>query len=68
MQIRELTDDYCEFVLSETDPSVANALRRVMLVEVIAFPDLFSPFLASFQQLHQPVSLSLSGLCLWLHS
>jgi hypothetical protein len=36
LHIRELTDDYCEFVLSDTDPSVANALRRVMLVEVCA--------------------------------
>ena len=34
MQIRELRDDYCEFVLSNTDASVANALRRVILVEV----------------------------------
>lgn len=34
VQIRELRDDYCEFVLSDTDPSVANALRRIMQVEV----------------------------------
>ena len=34
VQVRELRDDYCEFVLSNTDPSVANALRRIMLVEV----------------------------------
>ena len=34
MQVRDLRDDYCEFVLSNTDPSVANALRRIMLVEV----------------------------------
>jgi len=40
VQIRELTDDYCEFVLSETDPSVANALRRVMQVEVSVSTDL----------------------------
>lgn len=32
--MRDLRDDYCEFVLSNTDPSVANALRRIMLVEV----------------------------------
>ncbi|EIE18511.1 DNA-directed RNA polymerase II, 36 kDa polypeptide [Coccomyxa subellipsoidea C-169] len=34
VQIRDLRDDFCEFVLSDTDPSVANALRRIMLVEV----------------------------------
>ena len=32
--IRDLTDDYCEFTLKKTDASVANALRRVMLVDV----------------------------------
>lgn len=36
VQIRDLRDDFCEFVLSDTDPSVANALRRIMLVEVSA--------------------------------
>lgn len=34
VHVRELRQDYCEFVLSETDPSVANALRRVMIAEV----------------------------------
>lgn len=34
MHIREMTDDHCKFVLSETDCSVANGLRRVMLAEV----------------------------------
>lgn len=33
-RIRHLEADNCEFVLSGTDPSVANALRRVMLVDV----------------------------------
>lgn len=32
--IRQLDSDSCEFVLSGTDPSIANALRRVMLVDV----------------------------------
>lgn len=34
MQIRELSDAHCKFVLSATDTSIANALRRVMLAEV----------------------------------
>ncbi len=34
VNVRKLTPDFCEFVLSDTDPSVANALRRVMLSEV----------------------------------
>ena len=34
LKIRELRESYCEFVLSSTDVSVANALRRVMLVDV----------------------------------
>lgn len=34
LRIRKLTNDYCEFVLSNTDVSVANALRRVMIAEV----------------------------------
>lgn len=29
VELRDLTQDYCEFVLSNTDVSVANALRRV---------------------------------------
>jgi hypothetical protein len=32
--VREITHDYCEFVLRDTDASVANALRRVILAEV----------------------------------
>ena len=32
--LRELKDDYCEFVLSNTDPSVANVLRRVIISHV----------------------------------
>lgn len=34
IRIRKLTPMYCEFVLSHTDVSVANALRRVMIAEV----------------------------------
>ena len=34
IKIRHLEQDNCEFVLSGTDPSVANALRRVILAEV----------------------------------
>ena len=34
VNVRKCTPDFCEFVLSDTDPSVANALRRVMLSEV----------------------------------
>jgi hypothetical protein len=34
VQIRELSDSHCKFVLSGTDTSIANALRRVMLAEV----------------------------------
>lgn len=30
----DLREDYVEFVLSNTDTSVANALRRVMIAEV----------------------------------
>ncbi|CAO3702538.1 unnamed protein product [Rhizopus stolonifer] len=32
--IRELTKDRINFILSDTDLSVANALRRVMIAEV----------------------------------
>ncbi|WIA14402.1 hypothetical protein OEZ85_002929 [Tetradesmus obliquus] len=32
--IRKLEDDYAEFILSDTDASVANALRRIMIAEV----------------------------------
>lgn len=31
LKVRELRDTYCEFELSDTDASVANALRRVMI-------------------------------------
>ncbi|KAL4444006.1 hypothetical protein ABPG75_011743 [Micractinium tetrahymenae] len=34
VELRKLDDDYCEFVLKNTDASMANALRRVILVEV----------------------------------
>jgi DNA-directed RNA polymerase II subunit RPB3 len=34
VELRTLTDDYCEFVLSNTDVSIANALRRVILSHV----------------------------------
>lgn len=34
VEMRELTEDVCKFVLSGTDVSIANALRRVMLAEV----------------------------------
>jgi DNA-directed RNA polymerase alpha subunit len=34
VEVRRLTDDYAEFVLRDTDVSMANALRRVMWAEV----------------------------------
>lgn len=34
IKIRELKDDYVKFELRETDASIANALRRVMIAEV----------------------------------
>ncbi|KAK9822850.1 hypothetical protein WJX81_003391 [Elliptochloris bilobata] len=34
VDVRKLDHKYCEFVLSNTDASAANALRRVMLAEV----------------------------------
>ncbi|XP_043721812.1 DNA-directed RNA polymerases II, IV and V subunit 3-like [Telopea speciosissima] len=34
VKIREMKDDYLKFELRETDASLANALRRVMLAEV----------------------------------
>ncbi|KAF5814072.1 putative DNA-directed RNA polymerase [Helianthus annuus] len=34
VKIRELKDDYVKFELRETDASMANALRRVMIAEV----------------------------------
>ncbi|KAJ0406820.1 hypothetical protein P43SY_008842 [Pythium insidiosum] len=34
VEIIELRDDFIKFELTETDPSVANAIRRVMIAEV----------------------------------
>lgn len=34
IEIQELRDDFIKFELSETDASVANAIRRVMISEV----------------------------------
>ena len=34
VDVRELSDDYCEFQLSGVDAAFANALRRVMIAEV----------------------------------
>lgn len=34
IRVRELKDDYLKLELRGTDPSVANALRRIMLAEV----------------------------------
>ncbi|GMH40859.1 hypothetical protein BSKO_08763 [Bryopsis sp. KO-2023] len=34
VEIRSCTELYCEFVLSDTDTSVANALRRIIIAEV----------------------------------
>lgn len=34
VKIREMKDDYLKFELRETDASMANALRRVMIAEV----------------------------------
>jgi DNA-directed RNA polymerase II subunit RPB3 len=34
VEIKKLTHDYCEFLLTETDASMANALRRIILAEV----------------------------------
>ena len=34
VKIRELKDDYVKFELRDTDVSIANALRRVMIAEV----------------------------------
>eukprot|EP00192_Tetraselmis_astigmatica_P013274 CAMPEP_0117681520 /NCGR_PEP_ID=MMETSP0804-20121206/19036_1 /TAXON_ID=1074897 /ORGANISM="Tetraselmis astigmatica, Strain CCMP880" /LENGTH=322 /DNA_ID=CAMNT_0005491303 /DNA_START=47 /DNA_END=1015 /DNA_ORIENTATION=- len=34
LEIRTCTHDYTEFLLSDTDPSVANSLRRAMLSDV----------------------------------
>lgn len=32
--MRRIDKDYCEFLLTNTDPSSANALRRVMIADV----------------------------------
>lgn len=37
VEIVDLREDYVEFILSNTDTSVANALRRVMIAEVRLF-------------------------------
>lgn len=34
IEIQELRDDFIKFELSDTDASVANAIRRVMIAEV----------------------------------
>lgn len=34
IEVQELRDDFIKFVLSDTDTSMANALRRVMIAEV----------------------------------
>lgn len=34
VKIRHMKDDYCKFELRDTDVSIANALRRVMIAEV----------------------------------
>jgi hypothetical protein len=34
VEIKTLTDDYMEFHLKDTDPSMSNALRRIILAEV----------------------------------
>lgn len=34
IEMRKLEDDYAEFVLENTDASMANALRRIMIAEV----------------------------------
>lgn len=33
-ELKNYSDTYCEFLLSNTDASVANALRRVMIAEI----------------------------------
>lgn len=40
VKLRVLTEDYCEFVLSNVDSSIANALRRIILVEVLVEDDM----------------------------
>jgi len=34
IEMREIKEDYAEFVLSGTDASMANALRRIIIAEV----------------------------------
>lgn len=53
MQIRQLTEEYCEFVLSGTDASIANALRRAMIGAPVPYDTL--------QLYNQPWPLSQHG-------
>ena len=34
VELRSVNDEVCEFVLSDTDVSMANALRRIIIAEV----------------------------------
>lgn len=34
VEIKRLTEDYCEFWLKDTDQSMSNALRRIIIAEV----------------------------------
>jgi DNA-directed RNA polymerase II subunit RPB3 len=34
VQVRELSEENCRFVLKSTDLSVANSLRRILLAEI----------------------------------
>ncbi len=36
VEIKDLRDDFCEFILMDTDQSMSNALRRIILAEVRA--------------------------------
>lgn len=42
VEMVDLREDYVEFILSNTDTSVANALRRVMIAEVRQFRQIMS--------------------------
>lgn len=52
LEILELTPDYIKFILSETDVSVANALRRVMISEVPTMAIEFVQFSTNTSPLH----------------
>lgn len=60
VELRVLRPDYCEFVLRDTDVSVANVLRRVIIshVPTIAvspthpFCNILSPYLGSYSPGH----------------